>query len=202
MPGESAAGRGPVLLRVADPEHALAGVRLVVDLDMAPELLEFRRGRDSFELALDPPPVSRLEYLLELRYPGGGTKVLTDRRNPRQVAGAFGPKSVLEFPGYAPPGWLSAPADLGVSTALETAIPARIWSPSGVGDDQPLPLLVVHDGPEYDSLASLTRTWAPVPPAAGCPAAGALCSARERGTAGTPPARGTRARWFARPCRY
>ena len=30
----------------------------------------------------------------------------------------------------------------------------RIWSPA---TDEPLPLLVAHDGPEYDRLASLTR---------------------------------------------
>jgi enterochelin esterase-like enzyme len=156
VPGEPAAGGGPVLLRVADPEHALAGVRLVVDPDLPPEQLEFRRGQDCFELALDPPPVWRLEYLLELSYQGGGTKVGTDPANPRQVGGAFGPKSVLEFPGYAPPGWLSAPADRGVRSALDRGIPARIWAPSDVGDDQSLPLLLVHDGPEYDTLASLT----------------------------------------------
>ena len=35
---------------------------------------------------------------------------MLDPVNPRQVAGAFGPKSVLEFSGYTPPGWLSAEA--------------------------------------------------------------------------------------------
>jgi enterochelin esterase-like enzyme len=146
-----------VVLRVADPELSLAGVRLVQDVHLKPELLEFRRAADEFELAFEPPqPLRRLEYLLELRYAAGGTKVITDLANPRQVAGAFGPKSVLEFPGYVPPGWLVAPADPGVTTALDTAIPARIWAPVGVGDDLPLPLLLVHDGPEYDTLAALT----------------------------------------------
>jgi enterochelin esterase-like enzyme len=159
VPAESAAGQGPLLLRVADPEYALAGVRLVLDLDLPAELLEFRRAQDCFELAFDPPPVWRLEYLLELRYEGGGSKVVTDPANPRQVGGAFGPKSVLEFPGYAPPGWLSGPADPGVTTTFEGApgVTGRIWAPQGVVADEPLPLLVVHDGPEYDTLASLTR---------------------------------------------
>jgi enterochelin esterase-like enzyme len=31
-----------------------------------------------------------------------------------------------------------------------------LWSPAGVADDEQLPLLVVHDGPEYDSRAGLT----------------------------------------------
>ena len=119
MPAEPAADLGPVTLRVADRERALAGVRLQLDLRLAAELLEFRRAGECWELALDPPPVWRLEYLLELRYAGGGSKVVTDPANPRQAAGAFGPKSVLEFPGYAPPAWLSGPADPGVTRALD-----------------------------------------------------------------------------------
>jgi enterochelin esterase-like enzyme len=159
VPAESAADKGPLLLRVADPEHALSGVRLVLDLHMPAELLEFGRAGDCFELAFDPPLVWRLEYLLELRYSGGDSKVVTHPANPRQVAGAFGPKSVLELPGYAPPQWLSEPADPGQTTTLEGApgVMARIWAPQGVAADEPLPLLVVHDGPEYDALASLTR---------------------------------------------
>jgi enterochelin esterase-like enzyme len=156
---ESAADGGQLTLRVADPELALAGVRLQLDLRMAAELLEFRRVGDCWELALAVPGVWRLEYLLELRYAGGGSKVVTDPGNPLQAGGAFGPKSVLEFPWYAPPGWLSGPADPGVTTTLEapTPVAARIWAPAGVSDHEALPLLVVHDGPEYDALASLTR---------------------------------------------
>jgi enterochelin esterase-like enzyme len=159
-PAGPASGGGEPTLRVADPEHALSGVRLVLDLQLAPEQVEFRRAGDWFELALDPPPVWRLEYLLELRYADGAVKIVTDPANPRQAGGACGPKSVLEFAGYVRPGWLSGPAaDPGVTTALEaaTSIPARIWAPAGVSEDEPLPLLVVHDGPEYDARASLTR---------------------------------------------
>jgi enterochelin esterase-like enzyme len=164
VPAESAVDGGQLTFRVADPERALAGVRLQVDLHMAAELLEFRRAQDWWELELDLPPVWRLEYLLELRYPDGGSKIVTDPVNPLQVAGAFGPKSVLELPGYAPPAWVSDPAgsataDLGVMRALDTAteVAVRIWAPADAGDDEPLPLLVAHDGPEYDALASLTR---------------------------------------------
>jgi enterochelin esterase-like enzyme len=157
---EPAVGGRQLTFRVIDSEHALVGVRLQLDLRMAPELLEFRRAVNCWELALEPPPqVWRLEYLLELRYADGGSKVVTDPANPRQAGGAFGPKSVVELPGYAPPAWLSAPADPGVARALEGASPiaARIWAPTDAGDAEPLPLLVAHDGPEYDALASLTR---------------------------------------------
>lgn len=150
--------------RVADPEHALAGVRLQQDIRIAGDLLDFRRRGAAWELVLARPPVTRLEYLLELRRQGDGSTVVTDPANPRQVAGAFGPKSVLEFPGYAPPGWLTAPADPGCNGTLEVPVPSlaggvtvRTWAPQGTPDQEPLPLLVVHDGPEYDSLASLSQ---------------------------------------------
>ncbi len=159
MPAEPAAVTGPLTLRVADPDRALAGVRLQLDLRMPAELLEFRRAGEWWELAFEPPPVWRLEYLLELRYADGGSKVVTDPANPRQAAGAFGPKSVLELPGYEPPAWLSGPADSGAARAFDTMteVAARVWAPAGARADEPLPLLVVHDGPEYDALASLTR---------------------------------------------
>ena len=175
MPGEPAgvagasADDGTMTFRVADPDRVLAGVRLQQYAGIPADRLEFRRAADSWELQLDRPPLARLEYLLELRYPGGSSKVVTDPANPRQVAGAFGPKSVLEFPGYAEPGWLHAAADPGASTAFAVPVPGldgpgqdctvavRIWSPAGSHDDEPLPLVVVHDGPEYDSLAGLTR---------------------------------------------
>jgi enterochelin esterase family protein len=73
---------------------------------------------------------------------------------------------VLEFPPYAPPGWLSVLVPPGHGQAFDVPAPAlgdgaavtvRTWSPPGVPDDELLPLLVVHDGPEYDARAGLTR---------------------------------------------
>lgn len=150
--------------RLSDPGRALAGVRLRQDLGLAAGLLDFSRSDAGWELALERPPVSRMEYLLELHYPDGGEKVGTDPANPRQVAGTFGTRSVLEFPDYAAPAWLAAPADPGIAATLEVpvssldgAVAVRTWAPAGTPDGEPLPLLVVHDGPDYDSLASLTQ---------------------------------------------
>jgi enterochelin esterase family protein len=149
---------------VPDPAHQFAGVRLCPDVRLPGGQLDFRRAGDGWQLAIDRPPVSRMEYLVELRYPGGSSEIVTDPGNPRQVGGAFGPKSVLEFHSYAPPGWLAAPAEPGSSRAFDLpvpalggAIPVISWCPAGAADDEPLPLIVVHDGPEYDTLASLTR---------------------------------------------
>jgi enterochelin esterase-like enzyme len=69
---------------------------------------------------------------------------------------------VAAGPASAVPAWLAAPADAGRAVTQEVpvaslggAVAVRIWAPSGTPDDAPLPLLVVHDGPDYDSLASL-----------------------------------------------
>ena len=77
---------------------------------------------------------------------------------------AFGQKSVVEMPGYHRPRWLTAPA-LEVATrrwrsAGETtdALPVTVWSPEGTSAREPLPLLLVQDGPEYDVLARSAGT--------------------------------------------
>lgn len=70
--------------------------------------------------------------------------------------------SVLLTPEYEPPAWLGvAPVegrshDFAVrSQRLCADVYCRVWSPDDWSG--PLPLLVAHDGPEYDSLAALTR---------------------------------------------
>jgi enterochelin esterase-like enzyme len=149
---------------VQDQAGRLTGVRLLCDVPVAPS--EFRRSGDAWELVIDRPPVLRMEYLLELRSADGRSASGLDPGNPLQVDGAFGPKSVVEFPAYAPPGWLAAAASADPGSSRELAVPAkalddaivlRLWSPAGTADDEPLPLLLAHDGPEYDKLASLTR---------------------------------------------
>jgi enterochelin esterase-like enzyme len=165
-----APGTGPwadaaaAVFRLADPDQALAGVRLQQHVRIPGDLLDFHRHADGWELVIGRPPVSRMEYLLELRYPDGGTQTVTDPANPQQAPGAFGPKSVLEFPGYTPPHWLTAPAPAGSGDtfgvpirSLDAPVTVRTWCPPGTKDGDPLPMLVAHDGPEYDSLAGLTR---------------------------------------------
>lgn len=155
---------GPVTFTVPDPEARLAGVRLWQDVGIPGDQLEFRREDGSWALEVKRPAVNRMEYLLELRYPDGGSETVLDPGNPNRVGGAFGPKSVREFPGYAAPDWLALFAspgrheDLDVEVpALGRPVPVRIWSPADIDDFEPLPLVVAHDGPEYDELSSLTR---------------------------------------------
>jgi enterochelin esterase family protein len=56
------------------------------------------------------------------------------------------------------PDWLRGPAVAGTHGSIDVrvlgrALPIEVWSPA----EGALPLLVVHDGPEYDERAALTR---------------------------------------------
>jgi enterochelin esterase family protein len=80
------------------------------------------------------------------------------------VAGAFGDKSVIEFPGYQRPAWLEQDGCPGELT--DFAVPSRnlggtvhgqLWSPAGLDPAEAVPLIVAHDGPEYARLAAFTQ---------------------------------------------
>jgi enterochelin esterase-like enzyme len=43
------------------------------------------------------------------------------------------------------------------SRPLRADVAVTLWSPAGVDDGTPLPLLAVHDGPEYEERTRLTR---------------------------------------------
>ncbi|MET0134614.1 MAG: alpha/beta hydrolase-fold protein [Kibdelosporangium sp.] len=101
-----------------------------------------------------------MEYRLQLRHRDGSVEEICEPANPLRAPGAFGDKSVVQFPDYRTPSWLAEPmvpgdySDLLVdSPNLGRKIAVRLWSPVSAG---PLPLLVAHDGPEYDRLAALS----------------------------------------------
>jgi enterochelin esterase-like enzyme len=147
--------------RLADPEGRYAAVRLCSDLPLTDPERSFTRDGHEWVLELDPRRIERLEYHLEVTDADGRTETGPDPGNPLRAPGAFGEKSVLLLPGYEPPAWLDAETvdghmrDFAIrGRGLGANVNGRIWSPEG---DEPLPLLVAHDGPEYDKLASLTR---------------------------------------------
>ena len=149
--------------RMPDPEHQLRGVRLQQDVRLPGELLGFERAGDEWVLTVPRPDVDRMEYSFEIQFEGDGSEWICDPANPKRVGGAFGDKSVLEMPEYSPPKWLDADPPRGVrrevslpSRGLAHDVPAIVWTSAGSDDAAELPLLVVHDGPEYDALASLT----------------------------------------------
>ena len=131
----------------------------------APEFA--RRGRTrTWELELPPPEgLARLEYQLELEHGDGGTELICDPANPLRASAPFGERSVLELDGYHRPVWLDdeeAPPGAvepfsARSRILRTEVTGLVWSAHGAGADRQLPLLVVHDGPEYAEHSLLLR---------------------------------------------
>jgi enterochelin esterase family protein len=82
-----------------------------------------------------------------------------------RAPGAFGERSVIEFPGYAPPEWAGDDESpegrldelVLESRALRTSIEALVWTPADTGPADELPLLLVHDGPELARYGELLR---------------------------------------------
>jgi enterochelin esterase family protein len=79
-----------------------------------------------------------------------------------RAPGAFGEKSVIEFPEYVPPAWLNGTRAGGSiihtgirSRVLRTEFPITLWTSEGAEPGRALPLIVAHDGSEYAKLASL-----------------------------------------------
>ena len=168
MPPSAAVAVGPeitdstVIFRFPDADHALDAVRLSQDVRVPGDRLDFAHDGADWVLTLERPDVHRIEYLFELTHPDGHTEHVLDPGNPTSSPGAFGDKSVVLLPGYEPPDWLGGERGGDFqeraipARALGTELPVRLWTPPGADGDEPMPLLVVHDGPEYDELAALT----------------------------------------------
>jgi enterochelin esterase family protein len=147
-----------------DPERRLAAVRLWQEVRIPADRLGLDCADGVWTVTLPRPAVDRMEYLFELSHPDGGRETVLDPDNPERVGGAFGDHSVREFAGYHPPAWLGGDAPDGSRQPLHIeaplvggAITGELWTPSGLAADTPAPVLIAHDGPEYDYLAALTR---------------------------------------------
>ena len=112
-----------VVFRVED--HGYTSVRLQQELERPRSGPAFGRADDggggNWELEYRRAQVDRMEYRIEV---DGDS--FCDPHNPKRAPGAFGDKSVIEFPGYAPPAWLAAP-DPGPAIPIRDR--ARSWSP-------------------------------------------------------------------------
>jgi enterochelin esterase-like enzyme len=147
--------------------RGLRAVRLRSELVKRGEPPEFRRrGRSlTWDLLLPRPlGVDRVEYLLELVDAAGESELVRDPANPLVAPGPFGDKSVLELPGYTAPVWLDEDAEAGTleplrirSRLLRTEVEGLLWTSHGADEAKALPLLVVHDGPEYAKYSALVR---------------------------------------------
>jgi enterochelin esterase-like enzyme len=168
-------GPQTITFRLDDPDHALLAVSLHEELVRPPggTALTWADGVWRLELPrpdLRPGGALRMEYALALTHPDGGEEHRPDPGNPLVAPGAFGDRSVVRLPGYRVPTWVDAPLPEGAegSTSrfdlpvprFRSAMPLVLWEPPGAGPEDRLPLLVVHDGPEYDALAGMTRLLA------------------------------------------
>ena len=158
---------GQIIFRMPDPDHELKVVNLVQEV-MRPRVgpaFEYNEDTRDWRLKFPRPDADRMEYMFELVFADGGNEYVTDPLNSLRAPNPFGDKSVIEFPGYAAPAWLDSDESAGGSR-VETLIPSRtlrselrtiVWTAPGAGEDESLPVLIAHDGPEYDEFSSLTR---------------------------------------------
>ena len=147
-----------VVVRYPDPAGDAASVRLWSELDLADSSLT--RVDEGWELRVTDLPVDRLEYLLDV---DGGHRL--DPTNPQTVDGVFGEHSWVGLPSYAPPAWLAAPqvpseqAGVVIEDTPAGDVEVTVWAPADADGDEPLPMLMVHDGPEMATYGELL-TWA------------------------------------------
>ena len=137
-----------LVLRLADPAHEFRRVSVwcAVDLGVRPELARVDGG---WELRVGRPDLDCVEYLFDV---DGGLR--PDPGNPDVVDGAFGPHSWVALPGYRRPAWLDADPVAGVRRPGGAGeVDVEVWEPH----DGPLPLLLVHDGPEMDRFGDVVR---------------------------------------------
>jgi enterochelin esterase-like enzyme len=151
------------VLRLEDPDGRYRAIRLVSDLLKREPPQPFTRVGDAWELRLSLPTVDRLEYHLQVVTANGAVDLVLHPGAPT-ASGPFGDKSVLELPGYQAPAWLDTAAPAGElepvelpSERLGATVEGLVWRPDGTEPDEPLPLVVVHDGPEYAEHTELLR---------------------------------------------
>lgn len=165
-PGRSPAVESDhVVFTLPDPDHVCSAVRLRQEISRPRSGPPFEvDGSANWHLRWVKPPVGRFEYAFEIAYKDGRGETICDPGNPLTATGPFGDKSVVELPGYRPPGWLRSEAEPGSvgsielqSSQLRRSVEAVLWTSPGARDDEPLPLLVIHDGPELARFSSLIK---------------------------------------------
>jgi enterochelin esterase family protein len=109
------------------------------------------------------PPVDRFEYRLQVVGAEGSVEVVLDPAAPTASA-PLGAQSVAELPRYSPPAWLDEEPEQGEvepltipSDRLKADVTGLLWRSAGARAGAELPLLVVHDGPEYAEHSALLR---------------------------------------------
>ena len=154
-----------ITFRLHDPDTAFAAVGLLQDLRRPRDWTPLEKVDDVWTVDFPRRDVGRMEYQFKGVHHDGGDEVFCDPGNDLRVPGAFGDKSELRLPGYAAPAWLTDNQPLG-GELLSTTVPSRtlrgdfevsLWTSRDADVEQPLPLLLAHDGPEYANYSGLLR---------------------------------------------
>jgi enterochelin esterase-like enzyme len=115
-------------------------------------------------VSIDMPPESRVEYQFEVAHGEIRQDHINDPLNPRLAHGPFGTSSVCAATGYQVPEWTlpdpeSRPGELvedGLSSkALRRHMPFSVYVPARFVPLVHHPLLIVHDGEDYLTYASM-----------------------------------------------
>ena len=121
-------------------------------------------GTDLWYHVVELPEGSRVEYKFEVRT-GGESRLVQDPLNDRLAHDPFGANSVCHAVGYRVPDWVhedpsvprgSVEERLFHSKALGGHRRIGLYRPARFRESRRYPLLVVHDGHEYDRFANLT----------------------------------------------
>ncbi|MFN2593756.1 MAG: alpha/beta hydrolase [Actinomycetota bacterium] len=150
----------------SDPTGRVMSVDLLQEVSRPRVGPRFSPDEDgSFHLEWPLPDADRFEYQFLVTYADGGSETIADPSNPLTAEGPFGNRSVIELPGYSPPLWVDRdPQEQGTvrelqvrSRILGCEVPIAIWEPNGSSQDDQLPLLFAHDGPEYARYSDLMK---------------------------------------------
>jgi enterochelin esterase family protein len=133
-------------------------------------------GTDVWHVLLRLPSDARLDFKLVIN----DSLWILDPRTPGTVLSGFGPNSELRMPAFVEPQELRVHADTPRGRILDSVFAGqdagtqrsiRIYLPAGyTGSGGPYPLLLVHDGLEYLSLARMDIvldnliSWKRIPP--------------------------------------
>ena len=121
------------------------------------------RGTDLWQLVMELPDGSRVEYQIEIRR-GEHYERFNDPLNPRLSHSPVGSSSVCFGPGYEPPDWIEPDPearrgelrDLVIrSRALDRDAHVRVYLPARFRTTSSYPLLVVHDGNDFLQYAAM-----------------------------------------------
>ncbi len=120
-------------------------------------------GTDLWSLTVDLPERSRIEYKLSVKAKGR-RRLILDPLNPQLARDPFGMNSVVTGPNYERPVWSLPSSSVTPGTLTSLDVPSDIFGDTrrahvylpAFDTNGPLPLLVAHDGCEYDEYAALT----------------------------------------------